>query len=306
MANILNTSTVGDIIFDKNELIEVTTDMKVEDAAELMKNRDIIAVPVFDQNINAYVGILDIFEVMRFTTVGFFEQDVFKDDHFTEFEYSLESVGDLIKKSQNSRRIHVFESSDPIIMAIRQLSSTKYHALVKIFDEKTFKKSYRLLTRYDLVHFINKHSDKLARILDQRINEIGLVNPLGSTVVSVSTKDKTSDGFLKMFYNNIHAVAVVDELGVLVGNLSSSDLRGLSRENIDNIKLPPLEFLNSMQGLFHPVTCKPESHLNEVINKSISAKVHRIWVTDSGEKPLGVVTFTDILKCFVEDQSQSQ
>ncbi|CAG8788838.1 3612_t:CDS:2, partial [Cetraspora pellucida] len=52
----------------------------------------------------------------------------------------------------------------------------------------------------------------------------------------------------------------------LVGNLSASDLRGLSYESIDSLVLPVLKFLGTLsnfENLLNPVAVTPESSLEE-------------------------------------------
>jgi CBS domain-containing protein len=140
------------------------------------------------------------------------------------------------------------------------------------------------------------------------------VNPLGGPIISITTNDRAVDGFLKMFNREVNAVAVVDEKGALVSNLSASDLAGLSAKNIHCLKQPPLHFLEVMQSsnFFQfsltfpdkkapvPVTCSSKTHLTEVIEKLIGAKIHRVWVVNSAQQPIGVVTLTDVLRSFVK------
>lgn len=90
--------------------------------------------------------------------------------------------------------------------------------------------------------------DSLESYCNKRIEELGLVNPLGGHVISISTKDLAIDGFKKMFYSSINAVVVIDEKGKIVANLSVSDLRNISEETIEYIRLPVLEFLKKMNG----------------------------------------------------------
>jgi predicted transcriptional regulator len=109
MASLLETTHLGQLIFDKKELYQVFTNTKVEEAARFMKEKKILAVPVFDREKNQYVGILDMFDIMRFTTVGFFEESVFNDSFFSDFQFGIEEVGQIVEKSSRSRRIVVSE-----------------------------------------------------------------------------------------------------------------------------------------------------------------------------------------------------
>jgi CBS-domain-containing membrane protein len=299
MAALLQATTLGTLIFDKKELVQVDVGTKVEDAIKLMKEKCILSVPVFDPEKCQYIGLLDMFDVMRYTTLGIFEESAFRDKLFSNYQFRSATVKEIIERSCRGK-ILVLEASDPLELAFKNLSEN-HRALIPMKDENTFKNSYRMITQTDLVRFIQKHTDQLGTCINRRIEEMGLANPLGTQVLSISTKDQALDGFLKMFRNEVNAVAVVDDTGRLVANLSASDLWGISSQNISTLKLPPLQFLKSISGAIasHPVTCSSRSYLAEVIEKLISAKIHRVWVVNSGEEPIGVVTMTDVLRSLI-------
>jgi CBS domain-containing protein len=48
------------------------------------------------------------------------------------------------------------------------------------------------------------------------------------------------------------------------------------------------------------VLCRPGSSLSEVVAMLVASKVHRVYVVDEQERPVGVVTITDVLRKLVE------
>ena len=100
----------------------------------------------------------------------------------------------------------------------------------------------------------------------------------------------------------VNAVAVVDDKGSIVANLSSTDVRGMKSEELCLVRKPVLEYLkarNPTGKLVHPVTCTPRALLKDVILQLSTAKIHRVWVVDSAMKPVGVVTLSDICRVLV-------
>merc|ERR1711974_381077 len=89
-----------------------------------------------------------------------------------------------------------------------------------------------------------------------KVNELGLV-PADNKIVSISSTDMTLEGFRKMVREQVQAVAVIDEEGKLVGNLSASDVRGLSSEKVKLVSSPFAEYIKQLTGapFFYPVTC---------------------------------------------------
>jgi CBS domain-containing protein len=105
------------------------------------------------------------------------------------------------------------------------------------------------------------------------------------------------DGFRKMYIQGVSSVAVVSVVdGHLVANLSASDVRGVTSENVRDVQEPVMSFLTRhYQKPYHPVTSYASEKLYDVVLKMITAKVHRVWVVDAAYKPIGIVTISDIL-----------
>jgi 5'-AMP-activated protein kinase regulatory gamma subunit len=83
-----------------------------------------------------------------------------------------------------------------------------------------------------------------------------------------------------------------------VGTLSASDLRGINDETLNTLTLPVREFLDKVQrkAPASPVRCSPDEKLDTVIDRLIQSRVHRLWITDENQKPVGVVALTDVIR----------
>jgi len=295
----------GEIVFEKHTLYQVRTDTKLSECANLLKEKNILSVPVWDAIRKQYVGIIDSFDLMKFTAIGFFEEKVFHDDLFEKFTFAVETAGDLVSQSARSRQIVVLEATDTLSAVLKAFKETRAHrCLVRVKKELDSQVAYRLMTQSDMVGFLSRRLDQVSpSVSKKRIEELGLVNPLGSLVVTCRDTEIAAQAFLRMADLKVTAVAVVNEQGFLVTTLSSSDLRGLSEDNLKYIKLPVLEFLKAMRGgderIVHPVTCSPRDTLEKIFPQVTAAKIHRVWVTNSAKEPIGVVTLTDILSVLV-------
>jgi CBS-domain-containing membrane protein len=155
----------------------------------------------------------------------------------------------------------------------------------------------------DICRYLNRYVDYNNPIFEKRIEELGLVNPLGSDkLVTISHNETALHAFQRLAALNLLAAPVVDDAGVICGNLSASDVRGITRTKLPWVELPVLKFLDKMnascegKGRPVPLTCSSRSQLKEIIPALIAAHVHRVWVVNSARVPIGVVTLTDIIQ----------
>jgi CBS domain-containing protein len=108
-----------------------------------------------------------------------------------------------------------------------------------------------------------------------------------------------------MFIHRKNAIAVVDKEGRLAASLSASDLRGLHRGTLDTLLLPVYEFLESNSkerkgGLLPDQlrSAKPDTPLDAIVNMMLESHIHRVWLTNDNDEPVGIVSITDILCLF--------
>ena len=105
-----------------------------------------------------------------------------------------------------------------------------------------------------------------------------------------------------MWRENVHALPVLNEKGEIVATLSSSDLKELTPQKLQTVLFQPLEFLQAIHGGVKPakpITCYQTDILQDVMLKALTAKVHRVWIVDSAEKPLGVLSYSDMINAFL-------
>jgi CBS-domain-containing membrane protein len=120
--------------------------------------------------------------------------------------------------------------------------------------------------------------------------------------VTISKDATVNDAINSIVENGVSALPVVDKDGVLVGNFSASDLKGMVTEQWPNFAETVEEFLKShSKGSLTPVFCAEDISLLDVTNILAyggheKARIHRVWVCDKDKKPVGAVSMTDIMK----------
>lgn len=162
-----------------------------------------------------------------------------------------------------------------------------------------------ILSQSDVIRFLLSEVDNFSPIFDKTVAELNLGrhNPL-----TIHQDELTIKALKKMHENKISALAVVDDHGLLIGNLSASDLKGAVTTDDDSgadplgsLLLPVLSFLRQGGMSCFPVaTCTMKSSLNMILVNIVSSRVHRLWIVDEVGKPIGIVSLTDIMKSLID------
>jgi len=112
--------------------------------------------------------------------------------------------------------------------------------------------------------------------------------------VSVTEKEKVVISFSRMLQYELSAVAVVHSFdGKIVGNISASDLKGLTPNHFHKLDLPVEKMFPNM---VMPITCKEDDTLHNMLQKIVNNRIHRFYVVDNQNRPLYVVTLSTILR----------
>jgi len=125
-------------------------------------------------------------------------------------------------------------------------------------------------------------------------------------VLQVKKSTLLIDAFQLIYDNNVYGVAVVDNDGKFVGNISAADLQYCVDENLSFLGYPIEDVIEANpQKKFqsvNPGVCLPSWSLIEVMKLMVQARVHRIYVVDSMHNfhPIGVITMTDVLDSILD------
>jgi len=153
-----------------------------------------------------------------------------------------------------------------------------------------------VLSQSDVVAYIYKHKKEVEHVLKQTLNEIGF-KP--KPVVFITSDTPALEGFKSMSLDKVPAVAVVEN-DKLIANLSASDLRGISSEHLKKVVAPVKEFLNTLHGYIRsPLTISLDSTLDLAMELLVNEEVHRLWIVNENEKPIGCFSLTDVVRVFM-------
>jgi len=129
-----------------------------------------------------------------------------------------------------------------------------------------------------------------------------------SNVECVNWKESTLDCFIKMHNKKLSALAVIDDSGKLVGNLSASDLKGfqLFLKDFNDLLQPLSSFLSIVrkkQGREEnfAVGVSQDTSVRDVVGKLNEEIIHRVYIVDNDNKPIGIFSLTDLMQIIITD-----
>lgn len=173
-----------------------------------------------------------------------------------------------------------------------------------------------VVSQYDVIKMLAANPDKLGEGAAKTVEQLELDAGAVFTVPATMT---TLEAFGRMGRDHKSALGVVDPAsGVLIGNLSVSDIRGLDAADFPLLLLPVGEFIlvrhklatapadvkaaparaNWAEALkaLPVVTVGLATSFKDVLQALVSKHLHRVYVVDGEGKPISIVTLTDALR----------
>ncbi|CAG8683741.1 5828_t:CDS:2 [Funneliformis caledonium] len=325
--------TVSSVLKEKqniSKLIEIPVTATIEEAFDVLLAENILSVPVyrFWRGHKQPIAIVNVFDLVAFvclqTNNNGEECDLSNFDSKSIF--LQKPIGELIGLSTESTHLTICHPEDSLIDLLELFTLKQIHRVLvaerraieeqddgEIINEDEVKPCFASQT--DVVRFLFHHNHQLGKILDTSASEVsnrairlinrGRINLLENPS-SITIHDQALTAFRKIHQDGVSAVAVVEDDGRLVGEVSAADLRGLNRERLSDLKKPVIMFLKSCKGaLIKPLTCHGKFTLSQVMAGIIRSKVHRAWVVDEDDVPIGVITLSDILSMFFPERDES-
>jgi len=277
---------------------------KVSEVFKGLVRQNFLSAPVLMKTKHKWYGFVDINDIVEFYIENFGDQLGNEGkavwDTIAEKEGFLEKTVDDVMKSPR-RKANVFH---PITVgyslwyALETLAREHELHRLPIIDSDWNLKSVLSLTQ--VIEFLYDNLGNLGTIKDKPVGQItGVMKP----VWSINHNDPAIAGFKLMQEKNVGGIAVVDDSGALVGLLSQRDLKAIRLEDALFRRLfqQARNFLQHLREEFkddHPKRKKvlhEGDTLEHAITLLVENKIHRAFVVDKDNKPIGVVSMKEIL-----------
>jgi len=298
-------------------LITVHQNDTLESTFRTLIDKKILSVPVLNEK-DKPIGSFGMKDVMNILVTSFKEEDLKDLKDKKNIMDLFASKGLLNRPLQDFPEIGQLEQTfsvrfdEPIINAVKTMVDTRAQRLLVLDSEG---RVINIITQSRVVAILSSLLDSFPEA-NSSLKELGIGM---KDVITLPDDISAFQAFKIMRDKNASALGVVNKEGVLVGNVSISDLKllGYDFQFFNLLSYPLREYLKEVYSPKHrekqirariiqsvpegqsppsALAVRPSDTLGFTMKLIHMHRVHRYFIVDDYLKPIGVVSLHDILK----------
>lgn len=275
----------------------------------LVENK-IQAAPVVHNQTGQALGLLSLKDLVLHFLSFFTMEDLHSNNlHsliMSKDELNQQTVMDIKVRSEPLVTIN---ESQTILDAAEEMIKNSVHRVL-VLDSSN--KPANLITQSRILRLAAVNMDSIS-CAQKTLRELPIG---GKSVVVVNAKEHVRHAFDIIKDNRINVIGVVNDKGVLVGSLSTSDIKflGYDARYFQLLSNTVESYLNGIRiydkyrtipSNRDPITCTQDASIASVLNTLLYYGIHHIYIVDIEGKPIGVVSMQDILAEFLKEITTS-
>jgi len=283
-------------VADKTHTFTASSNDSIETVLGKLCVHDLLSLPIVDAGNGQLLGTVSILDLLVFLAWGpYFESGELDKSTATSLKNLDRPITQLLGLTAESRRLWIAEPTMTLTTLLEPFSKGIHRVLVPQKDDDG-KSTARVLSQSDVVSYIYRNKQEIPQFISKKLSELG---KKPKPIISITKETSALEGFKTMTVEKVAALAITDNNNKLIGNLSASDLRGITTRRLKKVVEPVTEFLETMHGaLRDPITITFNDTLETAMFRLVDQCVHRLWVVDDNKKPIGCVSLTDVIRIF--------
>jgi len=288
--DLLSSTTVMDLASLRKQHTTVfkSTDL-VSDVLDTLTNKEILSAPVYSDEKQSFVGMVDLRD-------------------FVAYILALHMKGEV--NISTADKLCDFSGTDPFVPCnddFTMLDVVKEFTVKELHRMPVLEKNNKahvlcILSQSLVVDWLSEHVDKFPQhVQDKTLKELNMAVVDDSEVLMVYDDETVLAAFSMIEKYNVQGVAVVNRDGILIGNISVSDLKFFVKSSLlEALQTPIRDFFHKQGSSRVPlVTCSPDSKFLDVLKLFSKHKVHRVHIVDPDQKPVDIITLSNVLDTVV-------
>jgi len=269
--------------------------------------QQVLSCPVLTQKGSFHFACVDMMNYVEYFVGQLKDKDTIsmKEDFWSvmtkEVKFKEMKVKDLMVSPLSFRNtFHPLKPGFSLYTAVEALAIGTNVRRLPIVDEN--RKIVNLITQSQIVDLTLKNVRLLGK---KKSKPIHLCSPMYRHVHSIVATQPAIEGFKIMIEKCCSGIAVVDEHGKLIGNISVKDLKAIDTDGkwFSRLFFPASKYIEELQKdfphhkrPFHAITVHGSDTIETTLHKLVENKIHRVYIVDEHHKPVGVVSLRDVLK----------
>ncbi|KAI8926195.1 hypothetical protein BC831DRAFT_457344 [Entophlyctis helioformis] len=302
---------------ESQTLIAVNADTPVELACQTLIERQISSAPVWDDQTQSYVGLIDFRDIVSLLLLGI-RKDIMMDSDSKPVQAIVaaaqaeQSIPVRLATDLSSRNpLHRVQPAAPFMDLIRVFGSGIHRILV--IEDGEAVQARGLVSQMTGIKYIWAHYEEhaaLTELFGKTIKDLKLGT---KSIMSVGTNTKVVDALTIMIKQEVTSLAVVDNLGALVSSIDMNDVKFIVKSAkfhlLHGSVLQLVQFIEQQHGIADGKDMAPtfdvteSTPLRQVVAKLVATKTHRIWVVEHARgRPTSVISLTDLYRLFMASE----
>eukprot|EP01114_Cavostelium_apophysatum_P000458 TRINITY_DN10422_c0_g1_i2.p1 TRINITY_DN10422_c0_g1~~TRINITY_DN10422_c0_g1_i2.p1 ORF type:complete len:314 (+),score=45.20 TRINITY_DN10422_c0_g1_i2:114-1055(+) len=303
LRDFLSKLLVGDLLSSKRisnaaagrnfRLITIQDNATIAKVLETLDENRISSAPILKTDSGKILGIVDILDLVTYCTAKLPHPVISESIAHHEVDSFLKKRA--IDAMEMSARNFWHETSEkvPMLELFRLLSHPNVHRAAVLNEQKQISS---LITQSDCIQFLHSIKDKLGTIISVPISSWLALK----SVESIEAGQTLSEALRQMWESEVSGVAVINEQGVFIGEISAGDLKqsaGTS-DMLLRLYLPVGEILSLSQNASEVPSVRMTDNLGAILDLAVSNHLHRVFVVNDAGQPISVVSNSDIISLF--------
>eukprot|EP00027_Filamoeba_sp_ATCC50430_P002835 CAMPEP_0168546566 /NCGR_PEP_ID=MMETSP0413-20121227/3567_1 /TAXON_ID=136452 /ORGANISM="Filamoeba nolandi, Strain NC-AS-23-1" /LENGTH=577 /DNA_ID=CAMNT_0008576753 /DNA_START=15 /DNA_END=1745 /DNA_ORIENTATION=+ len=275
------------LIPESSKMVVLDISLAVRMAFIALEENGIKSAPLWDSKKKDYVGMITVTDFIK---ILLHYHKMPKVNIFDELQHHQIRTWQQIIGQADTPLISC-SVDDTLYSASQLLLKHRIHR-VPIMDKDT-NTILHIATHYRILSFVMQKMEDRPKIFSCSVESLGIgtyknvVTVLGDTPLAVVLRLLSEGG--------ISAVPIVDENGYVIDVYSKSDVTAL-------VKQPTFDFLDKPVGTIlaykkkeHIFTCFKSENLEQICDRLVSSRVHRLICVDHTNRVEGIISLSDIL-----------
>jgi CBS domain-containing protein len=282
-----------------------------------LKDNNISSVPVKDTGTSQFVGCIDILDIVTFVYTKFAKVSLLAQESYQQMEdFANQKVGDILNISGRNH-FHSIPYNLPLSDLLSKLTNPNIHRIAVTNESLDI---VGFITQSKILEFFYQNRKNLEPSLKKLLQEnVDSWIMAQGPVQTISMKEFMIEACRKIWESQVTGIAVVDDDGKLVANVSASDLKKVHvlpiGELIKDLYQPIKQFLHIRADIrdkvmmaklprADPIFVSKDDTMEKVLESVYEKRIHRVFLVDDQKKPTSVISLGDLIARLLERSTQ--